>query len=129
MTNEPIDVLVSKHPATLGAETSNNYRETVDERRRNTISTRSIHRPPTSPESQTPLTPEESPPYRSTRKRTASTVEEEDVRSYGSAELSPSHGRASSGDSSAVQVCICQPDPKIPRPRNGESKILIRLLD
>jgi len=82
------------------------------------VSTRSLRRASSpSGKSQTPLTPEESPPFRSTRKRDASIVEEED-KGLESNETSPVHTRASSGDS-AAQVCICQPDPKIPRPRNG----------
>ncbi|RMX83645.1 hypothetical protein D0869_05158 [Hortaea werneckii] len=67
--------------------------------------------------SKTPLTPEESPPSKSTRKRNAGTVEEED-KELDSASTTPVHTRASSGDSTA-HVCICQPDPKIPRPRNA----------
>jgi HMG box factor len=53
-----------------------------------------------------------------TRKRSVNVVEEED-REIDSHEVTPVHTRASSGDSTA-HVCICQPDPKIPRPRNGK---------
>lgn len=82
------------------------------------ISLRSYRRSPSpSGNSKTPLTPEESPPFRTTRKRSAGIVEQED-RVSDSSETSPSHTRNSSGDT-AVHVCICQPDPKIPRPRNG----------
>ena len=77
---------------------------------------RSSHSP--SRDSKTPLTPEESPPFRSTRKRNAGIVEAED-KELDSAGVTPVHSRGSSGDSTA-HVCICQPDPKIPRPRNGE---------
>ena len=83
-----------------------------------TPSTRSQRRSPSpARESKTPLTPEESPPFRTTRKRNASTAELEDKELEG-ANTTPAHSRASSGDSTA-HVCICQPDPKIPRPRNG----------
>jgi len=73
-----------------------------------------------------PLTPE-SPPFRITRKRAAEALEERDMEVE---TRTPSHTRMSSGESrnsgpSAVSregahLCICQPDPKIPRPRNGE---------
>ncbi|KAI7238193.1 hypothetical protein KC330_g2720 [Hortaea werneckii] len=83
-----------------------------------TVSTRSRRRSHSlSGGSKTPLTPEESPPSKSTRKRNAGTVEEED-KELDSASTTPVHTRASSGDSTA-HVCICQPDPKIPRPRNA----------
>ncbi|KAI7597939.1 hypothetical protein KC346_g14459, partial [Hortaea werneckii] len=83
-----------------------------------TVSTRSRRRSHSlSGGSKTPLTPEESPPSKSTRKRNACTVEEED-KELDSASTTPVHTRASSGDSTA-HVCICQPDPKIPRPRNA----------
>jgi len=73
--------------------------------------------------SKTPLTPEESPPFKSTRKRTAGIVEIED-KELDSFTTTPAHSRGSSGDSTA-HVCICQPDPKIPRPRNGKSSCLL----
>lgn len=81
---------------------------------RRTSSSASTRSKPQSPArrsdaSETPLTPEESPPARVTRKRSAG--EDKEV-------TTPSHSRVHSGDS-AVQVCICQPDPKIPRPRNA----------
>lgn len=69
-----------------------------------------------SPSSPAPLTPDESPPN-STRKRGAGIVEQED-KAFTDTEVSPAHSRADSGEQ-AVHVCICQPDPKIPRPRNG----------
>lgn len=84
------------------------------------VSTRSKQRRPSpspSRDSRTPLTPEESPRFRSTRKRTAGIVEIED-KELESAGETPAQSRESSGDST-VHVCICQPDPKIPRPRNG----------
>ena len=83
-----------------------------------TISLRSRNRSPSPARgSKTPLTPEESPPFKSTRKRSSGTVEQEE-KYLNSTDTSPAHTRANSGDS-AVHVCICQPDPKIPRPRNG----------
>lgn len=76
------------------------------------VSSRSQRRSPSPARSgsKTPLTPEESPPFR--RKRNADIVEEEDKELEG--------GEAIPGTiDSGVHVCICQPDPKIPRPRNG----------
>jgi hypothetical protein len=70
--------------------------------------------------SRVPLTPEESPPFRSTRKRSAGVVEQEE-KAIASAEASPAHTRSNSGDP-APHICLCQPDPKIPRPRNGRCK-------
>ncbi|KAK3623870.1 slightly ste11-like protein [Elasticomyces elasticus] len=87
-------------------------------RRTSNVSTRSRRRSPSpSQESRTPLTPEESPPFATTRKRTASIVEIEDS-ALDSITTTPIHSRGSSGDST-LHVCICQPDPKIPRPRNA----------
>jgi HMG box factor len=84
------------------------------------VSTRSLRSAPSnSDSSKGPLTPEESPPSRPSRKRSVDVVEEED-REVDRHEVTPVHTRASSGDSTA-HVCICQPDPKIPRPRNGKS--------
>ncbi|KAK0282432.1 slightly ste11-like protein [Friedmanniomyces endolithicus] len=82
------------------------------------VTTRSRRRSPSpSRESKTPLTPEESPPFTTSRKRSASIVEIEDT-ALDSATTTPIHSRGSSGDST-LHVCICQPDPKIPRPRNA----------
>ncbi|KAK5112137.1 hypothetical protein LTR62_004480 [Meristemomyces frigidus] len=84
-------------------------------------STRSRRRSPSpsrDDDSKTPLTPEESPPFKLTRKRTAGIVELED-KELDETTSTPVHSRGSSNDSTA-HVCICQPDPKIPRPRNGE---------
>jgi len=89
----------------------------ISRRTSSNVSTRSLRSAPSpTGSSRTPLTPEESPPSRPTRKRGADIVEEEDkeIDIHEAA-----HTRASSGDSTA-HVCICQPDPKIPRPRNGK---------
>ncbi|GAB7362534.1 hypothetical protein MBLNU230_g2852t2 [Neophaeotheca triangularis] len=74
------------------------------------------HSPSPSRGSKTPLTPEESPPFTQTRKRDASIValEDKEIESIGT----PAH-RTGDGEESTAQVCICQPDPKIPRPRNA----------
>lgn len=85
------------------------------------------HQPsPTHSLRETPLTPEESPPFRSStsgsgRKRSASNLDHDE-----SPEGSPLHVRGSSGDSS-ISFCLCQPEPKVPRPRNGESFLFARL--
>ncbi|KAK6433725.1 slightly ste11-like protein [Oleoguttula sp. CCFEE 5521] len=89
----------------------------VSRRASSIVSSRSLRSASSPSGSKTPLTPKESPPFRSTRKRTASIAERED-KGAGSSEVTPAHTRASSGDS-ASQVCLCQPDPKIPRPRNA----------
>lgn len=71
----------------------------------------------TSPNNKSPLTPEKSLPVRTTRKRTADSLgsgEEE----TGSTDTTPLHTRQNSGER-RIQVCICQPSPRIPRPRNG----------
>lgn len=82
------------------------------------ISLRSRNRSPSpSRGSKPPLTPEESPPFHNTRKRGAGATEQEGKATQ-SSDTSPAHTRANSGES-AIHVCICQPDPKIPRPRNG----------
>ncbi len=84
-----------------------------------TISLRPRNRSPSpSSRSNVPLTPEESPPFKSTRKRSAGAVEQKD-KAIASAEASPAHARSNSGDT-VPHVCLCQPDPKIPRPRNGK---------
>ncbi|KAF2860874.1 hypothetical protein K470DRAFT_196811, partial [Piedraia hortae CBS 480.64] len=59
--------------------------------------------------SKTPLTPEGSP---QNRKRDADTVEEEDKALDHARAVAPVH-------ETPLHVCICQPDPKIPRPRNA----------
>lgn len=65
--------------------------------------------------SDTPLTPEESPPFHSSRKRSVDALEHDDYP-----ENSPSHTGDNSSDSTPT-FCLCQPEPKVPRPRNGES--------
>lgn len=94
------------------AETSGSRRSssTVSLRPRN-------HSPSPSRGSTAPLTPEESPPFKSTRKRSIDVVEQED-KALSSTEVSPAHSRANSGEQ-ANHICVCPPDPKIPRPRNG----------
>jgi HMG box factor len=108
---------VSNKSHTAIAEGRNN--STASSRRTSSsISLRSRDRPPSpSRASKTPLTPEESPPFQNTRKRSAGAVQQEDG-SLSSSNTTPAHTRANSGES-AAHVCICQPDPKIPRPRNG----------
>lgn len=112
---------VSTRSHSHGSIAAHSANTNISRRPSSNVSTRSLRRAssPSGGKSKTPLTPEESPPFRSARKRNASIVEEED-KELESSETSPVHTRASSGDS-AAQVCICQPDPKIPRPRNGKS--------
>lgn len=111
-------VLNKSHSA--NAHATHNNAAGPSRRTSSTASSRSQHHSPTlSHGSKTPLTPEESPPFRPTRKRSAGLVEREDRAIDHPDDIPPAHTRNSSGDSS-LRVCICQPDPKIPRPRNGE---------
>lgn len=115
-------------------EASNTVSATSEQaldRRASTVTSTRSHRQPSSPSrgSRTPLTPEESPPFRTTRKRTISALENnDDDRPLDSAATSPSHARTDSGETTSSQVCICQPDPKIPRPRNGMSNARVLTL-
>lgn len=109
---------VSTRSQSQGSLSAYQANTNISRRASSNVSTRSLRSAPSPSEnSKAPLTPEESPPSRPTRKRSANVVEEED-KAIESHETSPVHTRASSGDSTA-HVCICQPDPKIPRPRNG----------
>lgn len=86
-------------------------------RRTSSVSSRSLRISPTASQgSKAPLTPEESPPFRVTRKRNTGIVEQED-QDLDRAESGSAHSRTNSDEN--IHVCICQPDPKIPRPRNG----------
>ena len=111
---------VSTRSQSQGSLSAYQANASTSRRASSNVSTRSLRSAPSiSGSSKAPLTPEESPPSRPTRKRSVNVVEEED-REIDSHEVTPIHTRASSGDSTA-HVCICQPDPKIPRPRNGKS--------
>jgi hypothetical protein len=60
---------------------------------------------------------------RMTRKRTAdlANLEEVSKESPESQELGPEEDNTlRSSISTAAHICLCQPDPKIPRPRNGQ---------
>ena len=58
-------------------------------------------------------------PVRLGQKRTASLIATGDRRFRDLPSLSTASPGIRSADS-ASQVCLCQPDPKVPRPRNGE---------
>lgn len=105
----------------IGIASNNNttqhdgLRASTDTRRTSSISVDSQQRtsPTPSQEPDTPLTPEELAPYRNAgRKRSA----EDDDNDRG--DNVPSHSRDSSGGS-FFQLCLCQPEAKVPRPRNG----------
>ena len=114
-THSEQDVSHKSHTAALQGR---NNSASDSNRRASSMSLRSRNRSPSpSRGSKTPLTPEESPPFQNTRKRSAGAVEQDGVALH-SSNTSPAHTRASSGESTS-HVCICQPDPKIPRPRNG----------
>ncbi|KXL43134.1 hypothetical protein M433DRAFT_162477 [Acidomyces richmondensis BFW] len=65
----------------------------------------------------TPLTPKEAPLFCTTRKRNATIVDAEDAE-VKSANSTAAQTQDNSGEL-AIHVCICQPEPKIPRPRNA----------
>jgi len=75
--------------------------------------TQQSHLSPHQPRSSdTPLTPEESPPFKNAQKRSLDQIDEDEEQT------TPSHSRESS--ESSFQPCLCQPEPKVPRPRNGK---------
>lgn len=79
-----------------------------------------------SPEPNTP----DFPPMRLTRKRAAS-LNTEAANIVASENLILNSARPTEGGphtGQREQVCLCQPDPKIPRPRNGNSQSLFSLL-
>ena len=67
-----------------------------------------------------------SPPGRLNRKRAASLEIIEGSNSPTISELSISSPKSDPANS-ASHVCLCQPDPKIPRPRNGTCKTFVRI--
>jgi hypothetical protein len=120
MPEDPREHGVSTRSQSQGSLSAYQANASTSRRNSSNVSTRSLRSAPSiSGSTKAPLTPEESPPSRPTRKRSVNVVEEED-REIDSHEVTSIHTRASSGDSTA-HVCICQPDPKIPRPRNGKS--------
>ena len=120
MPEDPSEHGVSTKSQSQGSLSAYQANASTSRRASSNVSTRSLRSAPsTSGSSKAPLTPEESPPSRPTKKRSVNVVEEED-REIDSHEVTLIHSRASSGYSTA-QVCICQPEPKIPRPRNGKS--------
>ena len=118
MPEDPSEHGVSTRSQSQGSASAFHANTNISRRSSSNVSTRSLRSAiGHTGSSKAPLTPEESPPSRPSRKRDASIVEVED-KEIDSQEVTPVHTRASSGDSTA-HVCICQPDPKIPRPRNG----------
>jgi hypothetical protein len=73
------------------------------------------------PEKDSDLPTPSSPLFRLTRKRAASldTESANDPRIEDLALNSARSNGLPTSDSTREQVCLCQPDPKIPRPRNG----------
>ena len=67
-----------------------------------------------------------SPPGRLNRKRAASLEIIEGSNSPAISELSISSPKSDPANS-ASHVCLCQPDPKIPRPRNGTCQTFVRI--
>lgn len=66
-----------------------------------------------------------SPPARLNRKRAAS-LDIIEGNSPAISELSISSPKSDPANS-ASHVCLCQPDPKIPRPRNGTCQTFVRI--
>jgi len=64
----------------------------------------------------------ESAPARMTRKRAAHLANLEDAALYKSVTDISNHTieETESPEAFVSQICLCQPDPKIPRPRNGQ---------
>ena len=124
----PNEQRVSNRSHAVNAQATQSNAAGPSRRASSTNSSRSQPRSPgLSRGSKTPLTPEESPPFRTTRKRSAGIVDQED-KAIDHSDISPAHTRNSSGDSTA-HVCICQPDPKIPRPRNGKFQCRVERLN
>lgn len=72
-----------------------------------------------------------SPPGCLTRKRAPTLNTERSSLSQGVGDLvihEPSTIVPAASDLTREQVCLCQPDPKIPRPRNGIQQALYRFL-
>ena len=67
-----------------------------------------------------------SPPARLNRKRAASLAIIEGSHSPAISELSISSPKSDPANS-VSHVCLCQPDPKIPRPRNGTCQTFVRI--
>jgi len=118
MPEDPSEHGVSTRSQSQGSLAAYQVNTSTSRRTSSNVSTRSLRSAPSPTGSSRTLTPEESPPSRPTRKRGVDIVEEED-KEIDNHDTTPVHTRASSGDSTA-HVCICQPDPKIPRPRNGK---------
>lgn len=76
---------------------------------------------PAEKDSEPPTPNSQSPPFRLPRKRAAS-IDTDGANQPHKGDLS-FHEASTAGlqirDPAREQVCLCQPDPKIPRPRNG----------
>ncbi|KAK7525085.1 uncharacterized protein IWZ02DRAFT_375012, partial [Phyllosticta citriasiana] len=128
--SEPAEEVEMSDPSSSHQVSGKSDRTTRNNKTSTAVSTRSRRTasPSQSKEDDGPLTPE-SPPFRLTRKRAASLVdrtEEMDMQEAEAAPVSGTHSRinsagslVSSDGSTANHVCLCQPDPKIPRPRNA----------
>ncbi|KAK7518595.1 hypothetical protein IWZ03DRAFT_308629, partial [Phyllosticta citriasiana] len=128
--SEPAEEVEMSDPSSSHQVSGKSDRTTRNNKTSTAVSTRSRRTasPSQSKEDDGPLTPE-SPPFRLTRKRAASLVdrtEEMDTQEAEAAPVSGTHSRinsagslVSSDGSTANHVCLCQPDPKIPRPRNA----------
>jgi hypothetical protein len=78
-------------------------------------------------EQQSELPTPNTPPTRLTRKRTVSinTGASKDTHITDLVPSSASTAGSRISESGREQVCLCQPDPKIPRPRNGVYTLFI----
>lgn len=101
-------------------EPSNNFPRSTSIASQISSSRESLHH--SAQMSELPVT--EPPPLRLTRKRAASLNTEAANQRFGQLGLS-SATYPNQPPTAREQVCLCQPDPKIPRPRNGACCFLI----
>ncbi|KAK8220287.1 hypothetical protein IWZ01DRAFT_425802, partial [Phyllosticta capitalensis] len=128
-SESPAEEMEMSDPSSSHQVSGKGDRTTRNNKTSTAVSTRSRRTasPSQSKQDDGPLTPE-SPPFRLTRKRAASLVDraEMDSQEAEAVPVSGTHSRinsagslVSSDGSTTNHVCLCQPDPKIPRPRNA----------
>ena len=115
-------------PSTLGSHSLRHHKimtiqssDAITERTRSPASSQKRSSPTqakssASPEEGSPEDYEDSPMLQSRRSSQASNGESQQVE-----KSLPSVSKVSWQEESPSQICLCQPDPKVPRPRNGMS--------